>query len=142
MNTNTLATQTQLLLDVGYRFNWNFVHLGKAPIPTQPVRVGEWLIVAAQEDNSMIPRQTMNRIQTIYREGVRPESWVVVHEAPYQLSAPKEDKKPRILPYLALLGGLGIWLASTVLTTVAIVDPILIAITPDLDWVEIDRWYD
>ena len=90
----------------------------------------------------MIPSQTMNRIQTIYREGVRPESWVVVHEAPYQLSAPKEDKKPRILPYLALLGGLGFWLASTVLTTAAIVDPILIAITPNLDWVEIDRWYD
>ena len=142
MRTNTLATQTQLLLDVGYRFNWNFVHLGKAPIPTQPVRVGEWLIVAAQEDNSMIPRQTMQRIQTIFREGVRPASWVVVHEAPYQLSAPKESKRTRVLPYLALLGGLGIWLASTVLTTVAIVDPILIAITPELDWIEIDRWYD
>ena len=142
MHTNILATQTQLLLDVGYRFNWNFVQLGKAPIPTQPVRVGEWLIVAAQEDNSMIPRQTMQRIQTIFREGVRPASWVVVHEAPYLLSAPKESKRARVLPYLVLLGGLGIWLASTVLTTVAIVDPILIAITPELDWVEIDRWYD
>ena len=75
-------------------------------------------------------------------KGVRPLHWVLVHEAPMLLCAPKPERKPRALPYLALLGGLGVWLASTVITTAAIVDPILIAITPDLDWVEIDRWGD
>ena len=142
MHTNTLATHTQLLLDVGYRNNWEFILMGKAPIPTQPIRVGDWLIVDAQEDQTRIPRKTMHRIQTVYAEGVRPESWVLVHEAPYLLSPPKEKKKSRALPYLALLGGLGVWLASSVITAAAIVDPILIAITSDLDWVEIDRWYD
>lgn len=142
MNTKTLATQTQLLLDVGYRNNWDFIHLGKAPIPTQPVRVGDWLIVDAREDQTRIPRKTMHRIQTVYAEGIRPESWVLVHEAPYLLSPPKEKKKTRLVPYLALLGGLGVWLATSLITAAAIVDPILIAITSDLDWVEIDRWYD
>jgi len=142
MNTKTLATQTQLLLDVGYRNNWDFIHLGKAPIPTQPVRVGDWLIVSAQEDQTRIPRKTMHRIQTIYESGVQPQSWVVVHEAPYLLEAPKKEKRRNTIPYLALLGGLGIWLATSLVTAAAIVDPILIAITTDFDWVEIDRWYD
>ena len=144
MQTKTLATQSQLLMDIGQRNNWNFVNLGKAPIPEQPVRAGEWLIVSATEDTSPIPRQTMQRIKTIYQEGIRPLHWVVVHEAPFLLSAPKkeEQKKSRILPYLALLGGLGVWLATTIITTAAIVDPILIAITPEFDWIEIDRWFD
>ena len=144
MQTNTLATQAELLMDVGDRNNWRFVNLGKAPIPEQPVRAGEWLIVSATEDTSPIPRQTMHRIKTIYQEGIRPMHWVVVHEAPFLLSAPKpeKEKKPRILPYLALLGGLGVWLATTIITTAAIVDPILIAITPEFDWIEIDRWFD
>ena len=136
MNAKALATQTQLLLDVGERFQWDFVRLGREPVPIQPVRVGEWLIVPASQDSSPIPSQTMQRIQTIYREGIRPLSWVVVHEAPRQLPAPRSSKRTPILPYLALLGVLGFWLAGTL----AIVDPILIAITPELEWVEIDRW--
>jgi len=143
MQTKTLATQTELLMDVGQRNNWNFVNLGKAPIPEQPVRAGEWLILSALEDNSPIPNRTMQRIKTIYQAGIRPQSWVVVHEAPLLLSAPKPKKlkKPRVLPYLALLGGLGALLATTLITTAAVVDPILIAITPEFDWIEIDRWY-
>jgi hypothetical protein len=141
MAANTLATQTQLLMYVGYKFNWDFINLGKAPIPEQPVRAGEWLIISATDDSSRIPRQTMQRIQTIYQEGIRPLHWVVVHEAPFLLSAPKTEKKVHILPYIAILGGLGVWLATTLITTAAIVDPILIAITPEYDWIEIDRWY-
>ena len=141
MAANTLATQTQLLMYVGYKFNWDFINLGKAPIPEKPVRAGEWLIVSATDDSSRIPRQTMQRIQTIYQEGIRPLHWVVVHEAPFLLSAPKPKKKAHILPYIAILGGLGVWLATTIITTAAIVDPILIAITPEYDWIEIDRWY-
>ncbi len=143
MNSKSLATQAELLMDVGDRNNWNFVNLGKAPVPEQHVRAGEWLILSAMEDNSSIPIRTMQRIQTIYQEGIRPQHWVVVHEAPLLLSAPNSEKpkKPRILPYLALLGGLGALLASTLITTAAVVDPILIAITPEFDWIEIDRWY-
>ena len=143
MNSKSIATQTELLMDVGNRNNWHFVNLGKAPIPEQPVQAGEWLILSAMEDNSPIPTRTMQRIQTIYQQGIRPQHWVVVHEAPLLLSAPQPEKakKPRILPYLALLGGLGALLATTLITTAAVVDPILIAITPEFDWIEIDRWY-
>ncbi len=143
MQTKTLATQAELLMDVGERNNWRFVNLGKAPIPEQPVRAGEWLILSATEDSSPIPNKTMQRIKTIYQEGIRPLHWVVVHEAPFLLSPPEPEKqkKPRLLPYLALLGGLGVWLATTIITTAAIVDPILIAITPEFDWIEIDRWF-
>ncbi|MDK2981129.1 MAG: hypothetical protein PWQ55_1476 [Chloroflexota bacterium] len=140
MNSNALATQTDLLLDLGYRNNWDFVCLGQAPVPTQPVRVGEWLIVSALTDTSPIPKPTMQRIQTIYREGLRPQSWVLVHEAPYLLCPPKQDKPKHIWPYFALLGSLGLLLGCTLLAASAAVDPILIAITPEIDWVEIDRW--
>jgi len=140
MAAHTLATQTQLLMHIGYKFNWDFVNLGKAPIPEQPVRAGDWLIISATEDSSRIPRQTMQRIQTIYQEGIRPLHWVMVHEAPFLLSPPKMKKKTHILPYIAILGGLGVWLATTLITTAAVVDPILIAITTEYNWIEIDRW--
>jgi len=140
MAAHSLATQTQLLMHIGYKYNWDFVNLGKAPIPEQTVRAGDWLIVSATEDSSRIPRQTMQRIQTIYQEGIRPLHWVMVHEAPCLLSAPKPKKKTHILPYIAILGGLGVWLATTLITTAAIVDPILIAITTEYNWIEIDRW--
>lgn len=83
----------------------------------------------------------MQRIQTIYQEGIRPLHWVMVHEAPFLLSAPKPEKKTHFLPYIAILGGLGVLLATALITTATIVDPILIAITPEYDWIEIDRWY-
>jgi hypothetical protein len=140
-SNNLPATQTHLIMALGKERSWPFSYLGNAPLLDRPVQVGEWWLVPAQQDTSLIPGRALYRIQTIYRLGLRPAGWVVAHEAPKLLSAPdqKPKKKPNLLPYLAVLGGLG-WLLASTLTTVALVDPILIAITPEGDWIEIDRW--
>ena len=137
----SLTNQKTQLLSLGREFDWGFKVLGNAPIPEESVQVENWLIVPAHLDNSIIPNRALHRIQTVYQSGIRPACWVVVHEAPNFLAPPMEpNKRPEIWPYIMALGGLGVFLASTVITTVAIVDPILIAITPEHDWIEIDRW--
>lgn len=139
-----LATQSQQLLALGKRYHWKFKVLGNAPVPTQTIRLDNWVVVPSQEDTSHIPARAMKKVQAVYQAGIQPQAWVVVHEAPMTLpetTDPAQQKKdPPVLPYLLALGGLGLWLASTLITTVAVVDPILIAITPENDWIEIDRW--
>ncbi len=141
---STLATQSQQLIALGKSHRWQFKVLGKAPVPTEAIRVDNWVVVPSQEDTSEIPIRAMKKVQAVYQAGIQPKAWVVVHEAPMTLpktTDPTQQKKdPPVLPYLLALGGLGIWLASTLITTVAVVDPILIAITPENDWIEIDRW--
>lgn len=137
------ATQTQQLMALGRRYGWRFAHLGNAPLPDAAIHVGQWWLVPAQQDTKPLPTHATQRIQAVYRSGLRPAGWVVAHEAPHLLAAPNQATvaKPAIWPYLAALGGLG-WLLASTIATVAIIDPILIAITDDNDWVEIDRWVD
>ena len=139
-----ITTQTQVLFRLAKEHHWKFKTLGNAPVPQEALRVENWLIIPAIEDKSFIPPHAFEKIEAVYKAGIQPQAWVVVHEAPMVLpettATKKNQKRPFVLPYLIALGGLGIWLASTVITTVAIVDPILIAITPDNDWIEIDRW--
>ena len=133
--------QASQLLDLGRRQNWLFAYLGKAPMLTRPKRVGNWLLVPAQLDSSPLPESAWQRIQTIYAEGIQPAGWVVIHEAPLLLPAP--DDKPKNVPplygRLAVLGGLASLLGYLIWMGV-LIDPILVAVTPAGDWIEIDRW--
>jgi hypothetical protein len=118
----------------------------------------------------------MDRIQSIFAAGIRPQGFVLVHEAPKLLQAPSSVKVntpqtiafrfrsqsllPRSEDVLKVLG-VGI-VALSGFTTVAIsaialmtamvvpvaltagailLDPILVAVTEDGYWVEIDRWW-
>lgn len=158
------GSQTQQVLAVGEDYGWPFVVLGQAPLPTAPVRLGEWLIVPAEMDSSPIPERALKRVQAIHAAGLRPKGFVLVHEAPLQLAALKpkpfnvaefvERVSPKVLEVLgkavgatavvALYGALAAafivcpW--PFLLIGMVMVDPILIAVTEDGDWVEIDRW--
>jgi hypothetical protein len=158
-----LSIETRQVVSLGRAHHWPFQVLGKAPMVEDPVRLGDWLLVPAQDDSTAIPDRAMERIQAIFAAGIRPQGFVLVHEAPRLLKAPVESKDRAQQQYapspepaassqsgpdmLSMLGtGLSA-LASMVfpmllfVVAAAMADPILVAVTEDGFWVEIDRWW-
>jgi len=147
-------SQAQQFLSLGDQLGWHTEVLGKAPMLKEPVRLQDWLLVPAHEDTTELPRRTMKRIQTIYTQGLRPQGFVVVHEAPLQLAAPKpviQEKQSfewegggKVLGAIAKVLGtiaLGTMLLPLgLLAGLVMLDPILVAVTQDGYWIEIDRW--
>jgi len=158
-----LPSEPQSLLTLGRQRNWDFNILGQAPLPRQPIHLQDWLIVPAHQDSSLIPARALERIQVIFATGLRPKGFVIVHEAPKLLPAPETvepepvavpTNPPRIKPWIT-----GILGATAIVTSVAaavasmivpatlavgaalVLDPILVAVTEDDTWIEIDRWW-
>ena len=153
---------TRQILNLGDQKGWHFTLLGNAQLPQEPVRLDNWLIVPASQDSSEIPVRTYKRIQTIFADGIRPKGFVVIHEAPRLLSAPKkaphyatqepfppEQQKPKaasnstnaVASILSgtLFGTLMVVFGALFLG-LAMIDPIVVAVMEDGCWVEIDRW--
>lgn len=150
----------QDLLTLSKNEGWNFSVLGQAPMPTQPIRLQDWLIVPAEQDSSEIPIRAKQRIQAIFEAGIRPKGFVIVHEAPMLLTAPKEDEhnfletidweqvrvasSHGLLAVAKVVGAIAtgiIWSVSAMLSVgLGAMDPILIAVTEDDYWIGIDRW--
>ena len=144
---------------IGEKYGLDFPFIGIAPIPTEPVYVpGCWIIPAVQ-DQSKIPARTFERIRLLFGEGLRPRAFVIVHEAPLTLRSPQITipKVPEIpvspqrnvsvnqrasgsLLAGFLSGASLLSLPLLLLASVALIDPILIAITDEHEWIEIDRW--
>ena len=146
--SNKLSTPSIQLLNFGRKQGWKFNYLGKASLPDRPVHLEEWLIVPAHLDSSLVPDRAWERIQTIYASGYQPAGWLVIHEAPKLLAAPKsiQPKRKKLWKYMAALGGVAAvgGLAAyiiPILGVAAVVDPILVLVTPEMDWIEIDRWF-
>ena len=161
----------QELLALGKQEVWDFALLGQAPMPEKPVRLEDWLIVPAQQDSSEIPERAMARVQAIFAAGIRPKGFVLVHEAPMLLAPPEGAEAQRTGSQWALdpettqkvieslsfgISALAKVVAGAVtliavagavvvpaifMAGVALIDPILIAVTEDDYWVEIDRWW-
>jgi hypothetical protein len=152
--------ETFKLVQFGRHRGWDVAVLGQAPMLAEPLRLKDWLLVPAQEDTSQIPSRAYQRIQTLFLEGIRPNGFVVVHEAPRQLPSGVVVQQPPfympmqsdLLPALSAFGKVaatvltataavaGMALVASMFVGVALLDPILIAVTPDDYWVEIDRW--
>jgi hypothetical protein len=167
----TASPRVQELMTLGRQESWEFAVLGQAPMPTQPVRLRDWLIVPAEQDSSEIPERALARVQFIFAAGIRPKGFILVHEAPMELPAPKEEQGQTLKPQWALdpettqktietlsfgvttlakvMAGAvtvaaavgAVLLPAIFLTGVALIDPILIAVTEDDYWIEIDRWW-
>jgi hypothetical protein len=147
-------SQMQQFLSLGDQLGWHTEVLGKAPMLKEPVRLQDWLLVPAHEDATELPHRTLKRIQTIYTQGLRPQGFVVVHEAPMQLTAPKPEtqEKPAFewegggkvfIAIAKVMGALllgGMLLPLGLLAGLIMLDPILVAVTQDGYWIEIDRW--
>ena len=153
-------SQAQQFLSLGDLMGWQTQVIGQAPMLKEAVRIQDWLLVPAHEDTTPLPPRTMRRIKIIYSQGLRPQGFVVVHEAPMLLTSPKKsnpnpsemaERLSSVLPGLGkastlLALGLGILLLGSMLLPmgllagVAMVDPILVAVTENGYWIEIDRW--
>lgn len=150
----TKRGQARDFLALGDFMGWRTHIIGQAPMLTEPVRLQDWLLVPAQLDTTPIPARTLRRIHTIYSQGLHPQGFVMVHEAPMQLTDPSpnaREKGPvqweavgqvvggvaRVLGML-MLGGM--LLPVGLLAGLIMLDPILIAVTQDNYWIEIDRW--
>jgi hypothetical protein len=146
------------LVAMGRAHYWPFHILGRAPMLQEPVRLGDWLLIPAQDDSTTLPPRALKRIRAIFAAGIRPEGFVLVHEAPKLLKEPSAPRvEPRTMsptPYspdatadfaTSLANGIA-GLASMIfpvlffVVAAAIADPILVAVTEDGYWIEIDRW--
>ncbi len=159
------SPQAQEFLNLSTKRGWDFLVLGQAPYLDQPMRLGDWQIVPVQQDTSHIPAHTLERVQAIYEAGLRPRGFVLVHEAPRLLAAPPQNQlSPQgqnkswaraefstlLTSSLARDVALGLTtivvvtiatLFATAVVAAAAIDPILVAITEDNYWVEVDRWW-
>ena len=144
LRKNELSVQAIQLLALGRQRGWAFTHLGNAPLPDCPVYIGDWMLVPAQQDTNPIPKHTQERVKAIYAAGIRPAGWVVVHEAPPLLADPEIQPStvPTFWKYLAVMGGLAALIVTIIGVSAMFIDPILVAVTPAGDWIEIDRWID
>jgi len=161
-STLALTLESRGLLTLGRQRNWDFNILGQAPLPRQPIHLQDWLIVPAHQDSSHIPARALERIQAIFEVGLRPKGFVIVHEAPKLLPAPEvieaepvavPTNSPSIKPWITgLLGATAIAASiaaaaasmivpATLAVGAVLVDPILVAVTEDDTWIEIDRWW-
>jgi len=161
-STPVLTSEVKGLLTLGRQRNWDFNILGQAPLPRQPIHLQDWLIVPAHQDSSQIPARALGRIQAIFAMGLRPKGFVIVHETPKLLPAPEliepepvavPSNTPGLKPWITgLLGAMAVAIpvAAAVATMIVpatlavgavLVDPILVAVTEDNTWVEIDRWW-
>lgn len=158
------SPQVRELMTLGREEAWDFAVLGQASMPEQPVRLKDWLIVPAEQDSSQIPERALNRVEAIFMAGIRPKGFILVHEAPMQLSAPEGEREQtswmldpvttqRTIETLSfgvtslakVLAGAVALVATVILPAVfltgaALLDPILITVTDDDYWIEIDRW--
>ena len=151
---------TVKLVSYGLSRGWPLAVLGMAPMLEEPVRLKEWLLVPAHQDTSQIPPRALNRVQVLFGAGFRPQGFVIVHEAPRALSSGETMQKTAPLPIghiefedaamnigktIGVLAAFavaatGVALMSGLAVGAVMLDPILIAVTQDNYWVEIDRW--
>ena len=147
-------SQAQQFLALGDRMGWQTQVIGQAPMLKEAVRLQDWMLVPAHEDTTPLPPRTMRRIKTIFTQGLRPQGFVMVHEAPMQLMAPKPvivEKSPMEWEGVGKAVGviakvIGVMLLGSMLLPfgllagLVMLDPILVVVTEDGYWIEIDRW--
>ena len=60
--SSKLYPETQQLLILGRVNGWEFPVLGQAPLPREHFRLGDWMVVPAHQDNSVIPQRALERV--------------------------------------------------------------------------------
>lgn len=171
------SPEARRYLALGKEQGWKVGVLGRAPMPDRPVRLGDWLLVPAEQDSSHMPSRAVERARSVFAAGLRPQGFVLAHEAPrllpgstqahvdrWTLSGLPPDLKSMFslssgllallaivvaviagLIVMALALGVAAFILAlplSLLSGVTLVDPILVAVTEDGYWIELDRWFD
>ena len=157
-----VGPETRQIFRLAEQKGWDFNLLGQAQLPKELTQLDQWIIVPANQDSSEIPARTYKRIQTLFANGIRPKGFVIVHEAPRLLTAPKpvpQHAAPQVFPpevekpkaatsptdaitsiFSSALFGTIITVIGALFMGIAMIDPIVVAVMEDNCWVEIDRW--
>ncbi len=166
----SVGSQAKDLVSFGQSRGWQFPVLGIAPMPERPVSTNSWLISPAHLDSTALPTRSQQRVKAIYEAGMNPKGWIVVHEAPKQLLATNQTNQNSNMKVISartqqaikkalkitgtvmgatalasgavvlLAGAMLVILPALLISTAVLIDPILIAVTEDNVWIEIDRW--
>jgi hypothetical protein len=156
---------SQQVLEFGKSQGWNCEVLGHAPMPEEPVRIGNWLAVPADLDMATSHPRVQEKLRALTSAGLAVKGVVIVHEQPQQETAgplpthlhPTLKSAGIALGGLALailvIAGLGaallailtglaaVLLPLALLVGVFALDPVLVVVCgEDNAWVELERW--
>ena len=149
---------TDELIEFGKSKGWKFSILGKAPVPNNPVDRGDWIFMPFDMDNAIIPWNAKGKQMDILDAGLQPRAFVIAHEVKNKPPIIEDEQNEEMKPFHEKteviakpksdsLGKSKNWFNSILpmlpifLIAMIFVDPILIAITDDYTWVELERWY-
>lgn len=165
----TTGQQQVALAQVEQEIGFTLPIVGRSQAPIFPQQVGKWWMEPVTSQ-TVLPPRARQRLQAVLRSGIRIKAIVLFHEipsAPPRATAWQRmrDAAPAVGKHLliavgALLTGmvallavaavaallLAIGSALLVLGALALigqsgVDPCLVVVTEEGDWLEVDRWY-
>lgn len=119
------SNEVRAMLHVSDRERWNARVLGRAPMLRQPLRAGDWLLLPLEQDGSAIPHRAVRRVRTLYENGIRPQGYVIIHEAPAYLrpgsnTAVGQDVQQRPAQHLEMEPSVAAGLATAALLLVVV----------------------
>ena len=89
----TASLETKQLVAYGQKRHWQEIgYLGQAPMPTETVNLGDWLLEPAHLSQRPVPGWVLNRVRDLHAEGFNPR-FVLAHEVTNLLPAPPKPKK-------------------------------------------------
>ncbi|MBI5954471.1 MAG: hypothetical protein HY865_22670 [Chloroflexi bacterium] len=136
MNTQ-ITRDAQKAVQVGFENHWRFRVVSESDYKDQ------WITERVTE----APVMVQDRVLALKRSGIRIKEFVIAHEAPRLLSAPKVFKTttPDILPATktileTLVKGFIFFL--TIVLQAAVLDPAVIVVLEDGTEIEVMKWYE
>ena len=80
-------------MDLFRKNHWGCRIAGRGPVLTSPYEVHGWRLVPLSQDNSIIPKEAMERKDAMEKTGIAIKGWVVGHELEKEVQ--KETNLPR-----------------------------------------------
>src|SRR5688572_22228481 len=138
MKTQLITPEARRSILIGRQNHWRFRVLAQRDMPSDSFYEDEW-IYEPHTTIPDIPKVGYDMLDALRRSGVRFKGYVIAHEAPRLLAAPKEapkpdvKKTPAILPVTEILEflAMGLLLVFSMVFLVVRLDPALIVVLED-----------
>ncbi len=143
MDQIIMSKHARSALQVGFKNHWRFRILGQGEVPAEPVYRGEWWFSPA----SKVPQAALGRVRALKRSNIPIKGYVLAHEAPKALQAPKIETSPVTPPSQQSTAAAnflleGLLLMVGVIFQAMLVDPAFIVVLEDGTWLEVCTWYE
>ena len=136
MNAILPSKLARTAVSVGFKNHWRFRVVGENAYKD------EWV----KERVTEAPRKAQDRIVALKRAGIPIKEFVVAHEAPRLLCAPKEEpkvvKQSKTQTASFPLGEILQFLVYLFILPLTMLDPALIVVLEDGTWLEVMTWYE